>query len=80
VPIIASDVGGIPEVLEGYPRARLVAPENPDELAAALRDVVDGKWPPPDPPAATEGMERFVTERVVTRLVQTYDETLSESE
>jgi len=79
VPIIASDVGGIPEVLEGYHPARLVPPENPDELAAALRDVIEGQWPSPDSPASADVVERFVTERVVTRLERTYDEIVAES-
>jgi glycosyltransferase involved in cell wall biosynthesis len=79
VPIIASDVGGIPEVLEGYRPARLVAPESPDELAAALRDVIEGRWPPTDSPTSTNGIDRFVTERVVSRLERAYDEILAES-
>jgi glycosyltransferase involved in cell wall biosynthesis len=79
VPIVATDVGAIPEVLAGYPQARLVAPENPDALADALRDVVEDRWPPPSSPGTTDAMERFTTERVLTALVRTYDEVASEA-
>jgi glycosyltransferase involved in cell wall biosynthesis len=79
VPIVASDVGGIPEVLEGYPQARLVPADSPDDLAKALQDAVEGRWPPPDQPTTTKDTERFLTERAITRLMHTYDEIVSES-
>jgi glycosyltransferase involved in cell wall biosynthesis len=44
-PVIATRVGGIPDVLDGYPDARLVTPENPKALQSALEDLLDGVWP-----------------------------------
>ena len=39
-PIVASAVGGFGEVLQGHGAGRLVAPGDPDALAAALRELL----------------------------------------
>lgn len=36
VPVLASNIGGIPEVLEGYPRSHLLAPNDPTAWANAI--------------------------------------------
>lgn len=40
VPVVASDVGGIPEVLDGAPHAWLVPPEDPLALGQKVMDVL----------------------------------------
>jgi glycosyltransferase involved in cell wall biosynthesis len=40
-PVIASDAGGVPEILSGPMRRFLVEPRNPDELAARISSLLD---------------------------------------
>jgi glycosyltransferase involved in cell wall biosynthesis len=56
-PIVATAVGGVPEVLDGGAAGRLVPYGDPAALAAALRDVSGD-------PAATERRVRTAAERV----------------
>ena len=42
VPVVATAVGGVPEVVHDGENGLLVPPGRPDELAAALRRVLDG--------------------------------------
>jgi glycosyltransferase involved in cell wall biosynthesis len=42
-PVVATNVGGIPEILSGE-CGRLVPPRDPAELARALASVLDGSW------------------------------------
>jgi glycosyltransferase involved in cell wall biosynthesis len=46
VPIITTEAGAIPEVVTGYPLALMVPPGDSSALAAALRDVIEHRWPP----------------------------------
>jgi glycosyltransferase involved in cell wall biosynthesis len=39
-PIVASAVGGFPETLQAHGAGRLVAPGDPDALAATLRELL----------------------------------------
>ena len=41
LPIIASDVGGVPELVVDGVTGRLVPPEDPDALAAAMQELAD---------------------------------------
>ena len=41
LPVVASRVGGIPEILTDGVTARLVTPNNPEELAVCLRSLLD---------------------------------------
>ncbi|MFD0898915.1 glycosyltransferase [Actinomadura sediminis] len=43
VPIVASRTGGVPELVEHRRSGLLVAPENPHELAAALRELLESR-------------------------------------
>jgi glycosyltransferase involved in cell wall biosynthesis len=40
LPVVATDVGGNPEALEGMPNCFLVRPQDPEDLARGLRDAV----------------------------------------
>ena len=40
LPVVATDVGGNPEALEGMPDCFLVRPQDPEDLARGLRDAV----------------------------------------
>lgn len=51
LPVIASRVGGIPEILDGAGCAWTFAPGDTDELTRLLGDVLDG-WPDPEGVAA----------------------------
>jgi glycosyltransferase involved in cell wall biosynthesis len=39
-PIVATQVGGIPEVLEAYPKAKMVPPNAPGKLAFAIKAIL----------------------------------------
>ena len=43
LPVIASNVGGIPEIIEDEKDGLLVPPANPEELAAAIKKLVENK-------------------------------------
>lgn len=76
VPIVATAVGGMPELVEDAVTGRLVPPRDPAALGAALRQVLgsealrktfaDG--------AAARLQERFSTERMLARLSAEYRE------
>lgn len=79
VPVVARDVGGVGEVLEGGRWGRLVDDEDPEAFAEALADVLG------DPPGATEReaarrrvLERFDLDRLVRDLETLYTEALRE--
>jgi glycosyltransferase involved in cell wall biosynthesis len=79
-PVVASAVGGILEVVEDGTTGYLVPPGRPDELAAALRRVLDD-------PAAARAMgragrhrveERFSWASVAARTEQVYAEAIAD--
>jgi glycosyltransferase involved in cell wall biosynthesis len=76
--VVASAVGGIPEVLEDGVNGRLVPPENPAALAAALEPLLRK----PDVAlalgsvAARDVADRFTWARVVQQYEAVYDEVL----
>jgi glycosyltransferase involved in cell wall biosynthesis len=55
-PIVASDVGGIPEMLENVPKScyRLVEPGNPEALSFAIADLIAHRPPVDDLIAMSE--------------------------
>jgi glycosyltransferase involved in cell wall biosynthesis len=75
-PVVATDVGGLPELIEDRVSGRLVPPNDPRQLADALSHVL----------ASSEGarryakaardrlVERFSTERMLARLRRAYTE------
>lgn len=60
VPVVASRLGGIPELIESGPCGRVVPPDDPAALAAALASYLDD-------PAAAQAHGRAARERVVAR-------------
>lgn len=50
-PVVVSRSGNLPDLVRGYPLARLVEPGDPDALRAAVDGFLTGAWPEPgDPP------------------------------
>ena len=43
LPVIASNIGGIPEIIENGKCGLLVPPANPKELASAIKKLIDNK-------------------------------------
>jgi len=77
-PVVATAVGGVPTVIEDGQSGRLVAPGRPDELAAALRDVLtDRAGAAVMAEKAKELVEReHGLERMVGRVEEVYREVL----
>lgn len=66
VPIVASRTGGVPELVEHRRSGLLVSPENPAELAAALRELLESRALAR---AVTVAARRRVHDRTWDRLV-----------
>ncbi|OLT11932.1 hypothetical protein BJF79_23215 [Actinomadura sp. CNU-125] len=66
VPIVASRTGGVPELVEHRRSGLLVSPENPRELAAALRELLESRALAR---AVTVAARRRVNDRTWDRLV-----------
>jgi len=76
--MIATRVGGIPENLDGGKSGLLVAPGNPEQLAAAIRQMISD---PSELAAwrrrARQGLEKFDLNRVVREYQNVYESVLS---
>ena len=76
LPVVATAVGGVPEVLEGGALGYLVAPDDPEALAAALsRAAAEG------PPAPPEHLKKVVRERydwgvITARCLSVYEQAI----
>ena len=57
LPVIASNVGGIPEIIENGKEGLLVPPANPEELAVAIKKLIDDK-------ALRENLARNLHEKI----------------
>ncbi|QFG22620.1 glycosyltransferase family 4 protein [Actinomadura sp. WMMB 499] len=66
VPVVASRTGGVPELVEHRRTGLLVSPDNPEELAAALRELLESRALAR---AVTVAARRRVNERTWDRLV-----------
>jgi glycosyltransferase involved in cell wall biosynthesis len=79
VPVVATSVGGVPEIVEDGRHALLVAPHDPDSLATALARVLD------DPVLATRLSEaarrlsraEYTPDRLAERVSALYREVLA---
>lgn len=76
-PVIATDVGAVGEVLEGYPRAALLESGDEGALTEAISAALDRTWPGEGPEASPSLPERFHSEVAVERLVGLYREVLA---
>jgi glycosyltransferase involved in cell wall biosynthesis len=74
-PVVAAAVDGLPDLLADR-RGILVAPEDPDALAAALADVLAGRRRP-DAGAARAYASAFTFELVAARYAATYQRLLA---
>ena len=73
-PVVGTRVGGMPEIVENGRAGRLVEPNNPVVLAAALREVLgDAGLAKAYTDAALAALRaRFSTERMLARLKELY--------
>lgn len=78
VPVVASDVGGVPEVVSDGVTGLLVKPESAAELARAIDAVLADRAAAAKRALAARTLceERFAHRAVMTRLVHLYDELL----
>jgi glycosyltransferase involved in cell wall biosynthesis len=76
VPVVATAVGGMPELVDDAVSGRLVPPNDPAALAAALRQVLSNKTLRTAFAAGARARlaERFSTERMLERLSTEYRE------
>ena len=79
VPVIATAVGGIPDVIEDGVNGRLVAGRDPEALARAIRMALDRPAEPAAWAAAgRERVERFSAETMVAGTLTVYQQILRE--
>ncbi len=79
-PVVASRVGGIPEIVQDGRNGRLVPPSDVSALAAALRELLSdprraramGEW------GRTHTVPRFTWDRVADELAEVYRQVLAE--
>lgn len=81
VPVVATAVGGVPEVVEDGVNGRLVPARDPPALARALLETLDdpagrARWVA----RARESVTAFDVEHMVERTLAAYEETLREKE
>ncbi len=76
VPVVATSVGGMPELVDDAVTGRLVPPEDPAALASALRQVLSNDVLRTTFAAAARARlaERFSTEKMIARLAAEYRE------
>jgi glycosyltransferase involved in cell wall biosynthesis len=79
VPVVATTVGAVPEVVGTSPAARLVAPGSVAALVDAIEQAVTQGDPPQAATARHEALSRFSLERRVDAHVQLYRDLLDES-
>lgn len=81
VPLVATDVGGLRDVVTDGETGLLVAPGAPGELAGALRGLLaDPARARALAAAARERLPEYTMDRIATRFADLYDELLAESE
>ena len=71
VPIVATRVGGLPGVLSGLPAAKLVNPDDPEDLAASLMDIIQRK---PSEEALDMSASAFASNFSATSMATRYTE------
>lgn len=77
LPVVASRVGGIPEVLRAVSPSRLVEPDQPVALADTLREMLTQPTPTADWATSKERvMQQFGAGRMVADMLEVYEELL----
>ncbi|MBM7855889.1 glycosyltransferase involved in cell wall biosynthesis [Desulfohalotomaculum tongense] len=81
-PVVASRVGGIPEVIENRQTGLLVEPKNPAELAKAIAGLLEDRQWAEEMGAAGRKLvkEKFTVEKMVGRTMNLYRQLLQEKE
>ena len=79
IPVIATDVGGIPEIVENRRHGILVPPSSAEALAKAILALLEDPELAAQLSAAGRAriLERFSVDRMVDRTIEVYAETLS---
>jgi len=70
LPVVASNVGGVPEIIQHPAAGILCAPGNPDVLAEALMKIQP--WPAGPPAEVIKILDSFSTTAMIRRLRQLY--------
>lgn len=73
-PVVATAVGGIPEIVADGQVGRLVHSRNPEEAATRILEVLDADW---DRGQLRQHAMRFSYERVMERLLEMYRSVMS---
>lgn len=73
-PVVATDVGGLPEALAGFDDSLLVPPGDVAALADRLSGAFDGTRPLPTPERCRQHAEGFSWDNAVDRHLRIYDE------
>lgn len=78
LPIVATKVGGVPEIVSHYHSALLVTPRNPPSLAAAVSDLLDNEFLARRlaKSARAEIIHKFAPEQRVQKLIEIYQQIL----
>ena len=82
VPIVATRVEGVTEVIRDRKDGLLAEPDNPRDLAAVIRRIITGqvKWRKLRASAMKRHTERFSERTMATGVAEIYDRVLAESE
>jgi glycosyltransferase involved in cell wall biosynthesis len=73
-PIIATNVGGVPEAITSNDLGILVNPRDREVLASAILEALERKW---DPKVILEHAKKYSWKNLVKRIVNVYEEALS---
>ncbi|MFB3907594.1 MAG: glycosyltransferase [Candidatus Eisenbacteria bacterium] len=78
IPVVCTSVGGVPEIVRGYPLATLVADRDPRALAAAMRRYLDRPGQRAERSDVAKVVQRFGADRLLRDIEALYDELLEE--
>lgn len=76
VPVVATAVGGVPDLLRGGQLGTLVPPEDAEALAAAILETLDTALQPRLAEAQEWALARYEADRLIADMRQLYDDLL----